>query len=216
MLDTGEYMANLFKHASIHDIIDYGALMSCLRDYKAPHRKITTLLQSGKLIRIKKGLYILGDDDRDVPINRELIANLIFGPSYVSQEYALQFHGLLLERVMMVTSMSTKRNKLFRTPIGEFRYTYINTRRFTVGVNWPLISDNIHVLIASPEKALADILTANQDITTQADMTIHLLDNMRIERNDLLNVDLPRLNEIADAYRQPVITLLYETLKRGL
>src|SRR3990167_7172366 len=188
MLDTGVFMLSVLKNTALHNVIDYGALMSCLHDYKAPHRKITTLLESGKLIRVKKGLYILGEDDRDAPINKELLANLIFGPSYVSQEYALQFHGLLLEHVMMVTSMSTKRNKLFRTPVGEFRYAYINTRRFTVGVNWSLISDNIHILIASPEKALVDIITAYTDIATYADMAIHLLDNMRLSRSDLLNL----------------------------
>ena|SRR3990167_5158090 len=209
-------MANLFKHTAIFGVIDYGALLSCLHRYKAPHRKITTLLRSGQLIRIKKGLYILGEENRDAPINKELLANLIFGPSYVSQEYALQHYGLLLERVMMVTSMTTKRNKLFRTPIGEFRYTYLNTRRFTVGVNWLMLSNNIHVLIASPEKALADIITAYPDITTRSDMAIHLLDNMRLARSDLLNFDLLRLNEISNVYQQPVIAVLYKTLKRGL
>ena len=215
MLDTGEFM-NPLKNVALHNVIDYGELMFCLRDYKAPHRKITTLLQSGKLIRVKKGLYVLGEEDRESPLNKELLANLIFGPSYVSQEYALQYYGLLLERVMMVTSMTTKRNKLFHTPIGEYKYTYINVRRFTVGVNWPLIADKVHVLIASPEKALADIITTCTDITTQTDMAIHLLDNMRLSKSDLLNFDLRKLDEICHAYHQPVISLLYETLKRGL
>ena len=85
--------------------------MSYLQHLKAPHRKIHSLLKSGALIRVKKGLYILGDAYREEPISLLLLGNLIYGPSYISQEYALQYHGLIPERVDLVTSMTCNRKK---------------------------------------------------------------------------------------------------------
>ncbi len=46
---------------AIAGVIDYGQVMSCLSQYKAPHRKVTQLLARGDLIRVKKGLYVLGE-----------------------------------------------------------------------------------------------------------------------------------------------------------
>ena len=96
------------------DVFDYNLLMSALKGYKAPHRKITSLLHSGSIIRIKKGLYTFSEVYRQQPIHRGLIANLLFGPSYVSLEYALSYYGFIPERVETVTSVTTKRNKSFR------------------------------------------------------------------------------------------------------
>lgn len=78
---------------------DYPALMSALANYANPRDKVTSLLRQGVIIRVKKGLYVFGDDFRKRPFCRELLANLIYGPSYVSLDYALSYHGLIPERV---------------------------------------------------------------------------------------------------------------------
>ena len=124
-------------------VLDYSALMSHLQNYKAPDRKLTTLLRSSALIRVKKGLYVLGDEYRQMPVSRELLANLIFGPSYISQEYALQYYGLIPERVETITSMTNKRKKEFDTPFGRFTYTYINTERFSEDLGFSLLEPNL-------------------------------------------------------------------------
>jgi len=208
-------MLPTLKNSTQHSVLDYGLLMSCLQRYKAPHRKITTLLQSGEIVRVKKGLYILGKQYRDEPINKALLANLIFGPSYVSQEYALQYYGLIPERVEMVTSMTTKRNKLFDTPLGHFRYCYLNPRRFTVGVDPVNIGGNTSVLFASPEKAIADTVAQYRKLGTINDMATHLIDNMRMDEHELMHLNMERLAKINHAYRNRSVSLFYRTLKRG-
>ena len=40
------------------------------------------------------------------PLSREVLANLIYGPSYISLEYGLQHYGLIPERVEIVTSVT--------------------------------------------------------------------------------------------------------------
>lgn len=216
MLVTGGFMDSCLINQAVGGIIDYGQVMSCLSHYKAPHRKITRMLQCTDLIRVKKGLYVLGDEYRTEPLCLEFIANLIFGPSYVSQEYALQHYGMIPERVDMVTSMTTKRRKHFKTPLGAFQYAYLNNTRFTVGVDWLPIQKNISILIASPEKALADTVAKYRDVTTRRDMSDLLIEDMRVDENVLKNLDLNRLDKINECYRHPVVNLLLKTLLRDL
>ena len=89
------------------DVFDYTTLVSALSDFRKPRDKITKLLERGTLIRVKKGLYCFNEVLRKRLLSREYLANLIYGPSYVSLEYALAFHGLIPERVETVTWTAT-------------------------------------------------------------------------------------------------------------
>src|SRR5262249_36615340 len=156
------------------EIFDYGFLMSQLGDYQAPRDKITRLLRTGHIIRVKKGLYVFGENDRRSPVDRMLLANLLYGPSYISQRYALAFYGLIPERVQTVTSMTTQRHKYYETPFGLFEYLHLSQKRFTVGVDWIKINEAEHCLVASPEKALADLLEPERDLSTEKILLEHL------------------------------------------
>lgn len=89
-----------------------------LKDYGAPKARITRMMKSGALIQIKRGLYV---NKRSV--SRRVLASMLYGPSYISFEYALSAAGLIPERVEVITSACFRknRNKIFRTPLGEFR-----------------------------------------------------------------------------------------------
>jgi predicted transcriptional regulator of viral defense system len=208
----------LRKHCD-SDIIDYNLLMSALKDYKAPHRMITHMIKKSALIRIKKGLYVFGDNYRQQAIPMGLIANLIYGPSYVSLEYALAFHGMIPERVEMVTSITTKRNKLFNTPIGNFSYSYLNHERYSPGIQWYELENKQHFLIASPEKALIDTVAFSiwaKEIRTIDEMQQHLLENLRVDEYSLRQLNLNVIAEINQRYKKPIISLLNRTLQRGI
>ena len=84
---------------------DYPALMAALRGFANPHAKITSLLDKGEIVRVKKGLYVFGEHYRLRPYSRELLANLAYGPSFISLDYALARHGLIPERVEALTSV---------------------------------------------------------------------------------------------------------------
>ncbi len=102
--------------------IDYRFVMDCLKAYKCPTMKLDHLIKIGALIRVKKGLFVLGERIAKKKYSLELLANKIYGPSYVSLEWALQYHGLIPERVVEITSVTTKRSKCFETPLGRFSY----------------------------------------------------------------------------------------------
>ena len=106
---------------SIPPEFDYNFLLGILSDYKYPRDMIGKLLSTKHIIRIKKGIYVLGERYRK-PYSRFVLANMIYGPSYVSGYSALSFYGLIPERVDLVTSTTCVKAKDFNTPIG--RYTY--------------------------------------------------------------------------------------------
>lgn len=62
------------------DVFDYQMLTSYLQDFKKARDKISSLLSEGKIIRIKKGLYVFGELWRKNPLSLELVANLLYGP----------------------------------------------------------------------------------------------------------------------------------------
>jgi predicted transcriptional regulator of viral defense system len=99
---------------------DYQVLMDVLRDYEHPRDKITAMLRQGVIIRVKKGIYVFGEKYSRGPFSREVLANMIYGPSYVSLDYALHYHGLIPERVEAVTSVTSGRGRRFSTPVGLF------------------------------------------------------------------------------------------------
>ena len=72
------------------DVLDYQQLVSCLQGYSKPRDRIGALLADGNLIRLRKGLYVLGERNRRAPVSREYLANLISGPSYAIQPDQLE------------------------------------------------------------------------------------------------------------------------------
>jgi len=111
---------------------DYQYLSHRLRQYRSPRVKIGLMLKKKEIVRIKKGLYIL-PEKYGGKLDKILLSNLIYGPSYVSFEYALSYWGLIPEKVEVVTAVTNKRKKRFQTPAGAFSYRYLNTRIFPVG-----------------------------------------------------------------------------------
>lgn len=106
----------------------------------------------GLFIRLKKGLYMLKTN----PAGETEIANRLYQPSYISFEYALAYYNLLPEMPYTVTSATTKPTRIFTYDNKGFTYRCLKQEAFAG--YWPLKKDNRIILMAGPEKALADYL----------------------------------------------------------
>ena len=202
--------------AKIHaEIFDYQVLLYTLSGYRKPRDKITRLLAAGAIVRIKKGLYCFGDPFRKGPISREHLANLIYGPSYISIDYALSYYGLIPERVETITSVTTHRSRNFDTPFGVFSYHILKLPRYAVGAVFE-IAGNIPYLVASPEKALVDKVWTDKRFSGRriSDFDDYLCGDLRVDRGDLGELDYDRLHAIAKAYDSAKINNLMRYLKR--
>jgi hypothetical protein len=209
----------IIQEKALTNILDYQFVMDCLRTYSSPRSKLTRLLKSESLLRIKKGLYLLGPKFRKGPYCLELLANLIYGPSYVSLEKALQFYGLIPKHVEMMTCVTAKKSKLFKTSIVDFSYLHCYPKSYAIGITTHSFSYLENPLIATPEKALTDMLTLRRGkVTSLIEMEQILLKDLRIEEEDLVRLDLKRIEQIQKAYPHSAIYFLKKwlTLHKGV
>ncbi|NTW84513.1 MAG: hypothetical protein HGB36_14370 [Chlorobiaceae bacterium] len=167
----------------------HGTLLSILETYRSPNDKIVRMIDDGMLQPIRKGLYTVSPEISGVPISLPLVANLLYGPSYVSMDYALSHYGIIPERVIEVTSMTTKRGKVYDLPIGRFSYTHSQPRLYSIGIKRIENPDQTGYLMASPEKALCDklIFTRNLNIQSQRALKALLFDDLRIDEDALVH-----------------------------
>lgn len=192
---------------------DHPLLVSALSPYEAVQQKIHELLKSGTIVRVKKGLYVFGPKTRQKPIHKESLANLIYGPSCISMEYALSFHGLIPERVEIITSVTPKKNKEFNTPIGLFTYKHLSSFKYPHGIEQHWLDPQHPVLIASPEKALCDYITLNGVSLTTSLISKNFLENdLRIEPESWKRFDLKKFLLLNKHYKSRSVMALMEAL----
>jgi len=194
---------------------DYQTLVALLKDYRHPRDKITAMLRRGELIRVKKGIYVFGKNYARRPYSREILANMIYGPSCVSLEYALHYHGLIPERSEAVTSVTTGRSRRFQTPVGLFTYRQIPVRAFPASIERVEIqAGSAGFLIASAEKALADKLQADRGtgVRTLDALRSYLFDSLRIDPGSFAGLNSELITLLAKRYRSRKLRLVCQLL----
>ena len=193
---------------------DYQSLLRALKGYERPRDKITALLRGGVIVRVKKGIYVFGQRYARRPFSREVLANMIYGPSYVSLEYALHYHGLIPERVEAVTSVSVGRNRRFTTPVGLFLYRTAPLKAYQVGIDQAEV-DGRTFLIATPEKALCDKIYNDRGtgIRSQTELREYLFASLRVDPESLKKLDADIVGDVAERYRSRKIRLLSSLIR---
>lgn len=168
----------------------HGALLPLLKDYRRPNDKIAEWLRQGVLVPVKRGLYLRGETGRAPCL--PLVANHLHGPSCVSLDYALAWHGLIPERVHEITSVCTGRGRVIDNALGRFSYTRLPAQIYPRGITQVSASAQETFLIASPTKALCDkvLLTPRLRVTTRTAMQRFLFDDLRIDAGALRGLDL--------------------------
>lgn len=196
-------MANLLKFIET-PYIDAQTLLLLLADYKKPREAISRMVKNEELIRLKNGMYLISEkiiqgSTKIIPY--EQIANILYGPSYVSLEWALSFYGMIPERVHTVTSMTLGRNKEYQTPIGDFSYLTLSPERYAAGITQKKATDFVGgFLIASPEKALADTVFKTCKNLDKDQLRDELLESKRIDRSCFQELNKSLLDSIAKSY----------------
>lgn len=187
-----------------------------LKDYQQPNDKIHNLLKRGILEQIKKGLYIAGPAISNVKPNPFIIANHILGPSYISLESALSYHGLIPERVFAITSMTTKASREYTTPLGTFIYIRLPLPYYSYGIRSVEIAPQQRIMIATPEKAILDkiITTAGVEFRSKVSVLSYMENDLRLDIANLAHLDLKRMADwISAAPKKQTLKLLLETIQ---
>ena len=187
-------------------------LMDELKNYASPAKKIERMVKSGELTRVVRGLY---ETDPHTP--GHLLAASIYGPSYLSFEYALAHHGLIPEAVHQYTSASfdKKRAKQYETPFGVFSYRDIPEEAFPYGVQ-PLIENGYSYRLATPEKALCDELYKLSPCANRAELEQLLFENLRIDQQAFLGLDFTEMEQLASLYQTKNHKLLRSWIRKEI
>lgn len=186
-------------------------LKPLLDDYANPDDLISRMVKKGELIRLKNGFFLIAEKIEGSSVPYEQIANLLYGPSYISFEWALSYYKMIPEGVYVVTSASAMKSKIFNTPIGTFDYTYLNHPRYANGIDQKENASG-RFLIATPEKALADLVHLKSRGLEGKDLLVDLIESRRIDEDHLKNLDKKQLLEISDNYRSKTVMNLVNVL----
>jgi predicted transcriptional regulator of viral defense system len=194
--------------------LDYIYMMDNLKEYSSPKSKLTTMIKSGEIIKVRRGLYLPGDRES---YSLKTLANKIYGPSYISFEYALSYYNLIPERTDVITSASLdkKKNKLFKTPFGSFLYRSVIKDVYPFGIV-RIEEDGNPFLIATKEKALCDYLSKMKAKITGKSIRSLLFDDLRIDEEEIRKLDIDALTQLAPLYRKKSLKVLLEFIKEEI
>ena len=92
-------------------------------------RQLSRWVKSGKLVQIRRRLYVLSKQHQKTRPHPFLVENRIKQASYVSLQSALEYHGLIPEYVPTVTSITTGRPEEVLSPLGSFIFKHIKNSR---------------------------------------------------------------------------------------
>lgn len=180
------------------------SVMEELADYASPKARLTHMLRAGSLLKVRRGLFV-----DDAAVSRRALAPVIYGPSYISFQYALASYGLIPERVETITcaSYGKNRDKLFRTPLGEYRYLYLPVAVYPYGISQDE-DEGARYLIATPEKALCDAVYKTSGIVSRDELETLLLEDWRVEKEELHGLDADFIEWIAPRYGRRSVSAL--------
>lgn len=158
-----------------------------------PGEKKTTVKQhlsrwkkSGLVASLRKNLYEL-TFPKPYGLADMYLANKMYAPSYVSLETALSHYSMIPEVSMAVVSITAKPTRRFKNKRGLFIYRSIQTKAFC---GYTIENHNgFDVLIAEPEKALADFIYFKTLRSGGFDIEALRLDKKKISRLDKKKLD---------------------------
>lgn len=185
-------------------IVTTPMLLEELNEYSDPHGRIRRLVFYKELIPVVKGIY---ETDPDTP--GHLLAQSIYGPSYLSFNYALSRYGLIPEAVYTFTSATCLKNKTkqYTNDFGTFTYRDVPAAAFPLELKlveesgWPY-------WIAGPEKALCDKLYSLPPARNLKDLSKLLFEDMRIDEDDYRALDRGLIQILAPVYHCKNLDLL--------
>jgi predicted transcriptional regulator of viral defense system len=139
----------------------------------------------GLIVRLRKGLYALSREERGTALSMELIAASLYQPSYITLETALSRYKLIPERVVPITSVTTRKTKTFQNEDGLFFYRHLKKDAY-FGFRQARDEAGFPYFIAEPEKALLDYLYLNLS-SVGGNLSSYLRDSLRLQNGSSLN-----------------------------
>ena len=153
---------------------------------------------SDEVWRLHRGLYCLSSRYLRRRIDPLAVAQRIHGPSYISLETALSHHGWIPEGVQAITSVALGRSRSFETALGLFSFVRVPQRLLFAGVRRIAHDPGETYFLASPLKAMADLVYVQRRDWTSVDP---LIGSLRVDEALLRDLSSESFDEVASAYK---------------
>lgn len=193
-------------------IITNAIMKNNLKDYSNINNKIAREIRDGKLHKVITGLY---ETDPNTP--GYLLASSIYGPSYISFEYALSYYGLIPERTTTITcaTFDKKKKKEYNTDFGVFTYRDIPSSAYSEEI---LLKekDSYSYQIATAEKALCDKLYTLSPLINYSNLENMLFNDLRIDKETFDKLDTDKINKLSKLYHSRNVELLAKYMRRNI
>ena len=165
--------------------------------------------KAGYIVSLRQGWYAFADC-LQMPDYARFFAGKICAPSYISLHTALSFYGIIPEAVMEITSVTTRKTCRYDNAFGQFSYQTVRPRLFW-GFEPKTMRDGKQYMMATPEKAVIDLLYLYPQYSTQDDMRELRFDDdwMRDE------LDKERLMSFAERINSAVLTERIRMLRKA-
>ena len=182
-----------------------------LNGYSNKNNKINRDIKNKRLFKIINGLY-----ETNPNASGYLLAGSIYGPSYISFEYALSFYGLIPERVTTITcaTFDKKKKKKYNTNFGVFTYRDVPSTAYPEDILLKIEGDYSYQ-IATKEKALCDKLYTLSPLENYANLENTLFNDLRIDEEEFNKLDYKRIEKLSDLYHSTNVSLLSRYLRRN-
>lgn len=193
-------------------IYSFDDLQTKFQDYTDIKGKIRREVQAGRLIPVARGLY-----ETDQTISGKYLAGRIYGPSYLSFDFALYVYSLIPEAVYKTYTSATfdkRKVKKYQNLFGVFTYRDIPTEVYPLGVL--IVEENGYSYqIATPEKALCDKLYTISPVSNLTELKELLFDDLRIDEDEFEKLDQNTLETLAPLYHSTNLNLLAKLIRRN-
>ena len=191
-------------------LISFDALAQQFAEYTDVKGKIRREVQGGRLVQVAKGLY-----ETDVRADGKYLAGAIYGPSYLSFDYALSVHALSPEAVYNAYTSATVqkgKTKRYENAFGTFLYRDVPAAVYPLGVE---IKEErgYSYQIASPEKALCDKLYSLSPVYSVRALKELLFDDLRIDKAAFVALQKDDILQLAPLYRATNLKLLAKLME---
>jgi hypothetical protein len=112
--------------------------------------------------------------------------------------------------------MTLSRSKKFKNQIGTFQYITVNEDYYSIGIRQEMM-EKYTFLIASPEKALCDMITATPRLYLQSikAVAVYLEDDLRLDIMALREINAAVIKQcMATGKKQNTLKLLLKLMQR--
>lgn len=183
-------------------LVSFDALAQRFAGYTDVKGKIRREVQGGKLMQVARGLY-----ETDARTDGKYLAGAIYGPSYLSFDYALSVHAPVYDTYTSATFRKGK-TKRYENAFGTFLYRDVPAAVYPLGMEIKVEGGGYSYQIASPEKALCDKLYSLSPVYSVRALKELLFDDLRIDEAAFFALHKDDISQFAPLYRAANLKLL--------